>query len=365
MQINNNINSIPFVFIIGRPRSGTTMLRSMLDAHPNVRIPLESAFIKNLFPKYGKIDKWNKKIILKFYHDLLKQPQFNLWTIDTHLLKLELLKMNENSKFQNACKIIYLNVVSFFEKLEIKILADKNPPYTLCISLLLKIFPDARFIYIVRDHRDNVLSMKSVDFERPWLTSLAYRWKYYNKKFLKAYHKDKSRFHIIKYEDLVRNPKNYLTQLCTFLSIEYTDGMIHYSRIKDEALKIYPQELIERYHKSLFEPVSPGKVEQWKTKMKAKDIRKCDLIVGKYAEMMGYERMYKKKNIFLYIYCLPGIVYGHLYYIIFDAATLLLPYKLREVFFRMLSGIFKPWWKKNYTVELDKSSLKKDQTTQE
>lgn len=359
------VPEVPFVFIIGRPRSGTTMLRSMLDAHPNVRIPLESAFIKNLFPKYRKIKKWNKEIILKFYHDLLKQPQFNLWAIDNDFLKQELLKMNENLKFQDICKIIYSNVVSFFDKQEIKILADKNPSYTLSIPLLLKIFPDARFIYIVRDHRDNVLSMKSVDFERPWLSSLAYRWKYYNIKFLKAYNKDKSRFHIIRYKDLVSNPEKYLNKLCTFLGIEYTDGMIHYNRIKDEALKVYPQELIERYHKSLFEPVSPSKVGQWKNKMTAKEIKKCDLIVGKYAETMGYERMYRKKNIFLYINCLPGIIYGRLYYVIFDAATLLLPYKLREVFFRVLSGIFRPWWKKNYNVKLDKSSLKKDQTTQE
>ncbi|MFH0866455.1 MAG: sulfotransferase, partial [Bacteroidota bacterium] len=252
-----------------------------------------------------------------------------------------------------------------FEKKEIKIIADKNPPYTLYIPFLIKIFPDARFIYIVRDYRDNVLSMKSVDFERPWLSSLAYRWKYYNKKFLKAYYKDKSRFHIIKYEDLVCEPDKYLTKLCSFLCIEYTDKMIHYNRIKDEVLKIYPQELIDRYHKNLFEPISQGNIGKWKNKMTVKEIRKCDMIVGKYADMMGYERMYKKKNVFLYISCLPGIIYGQLYYIIFDAATIILPYKLRYLFFKMLSGIFSPWWKKNYRIELDKSSLKNHPTTQE
>ena len=63
------------------------MLRSMLDAHPNIRIPLESAFIKNLFPKYGKIKKWDEKTILVFFNELIKQPQFNLWTIDNDFLK--------------------------------------------------------------------------------------------------------------------------------------------------------------------------------------------------------------------------------------------------------------------------------------
>lgn len=365
MADNSHIMRIPFVFIIGRPRSGTTMLRSMLDAHPNVRIPLESAFIKNLFPKYGKIKKWDEPTIISFYNALIKQPQFNLWTIDNDFLKQELFKIPENSTFQDVCIIIYSNAVSFFDKKEIKILADKNPPYTLSIPFLLKIFPDARFIYIVRDYRDNVLSMKNVDFERPWTASLAYRWKYYNKKFLKAYSRDKLRFHIVKYEALVCEPEKYLNKLCAFLGIEYTNEMIHYNRIKDEALKIYPRELIDRYHKSLFEPISTSKVGQWNNKMTVKEIRKCDIIVGKYANIMGYERVYKKKNVFLYFSCMPGIFYGRLYYIIFDVATFLLPFKLRELFFKMLSGIFSPWWKKNYTVELNKSSLKNHQTTQE
>lgn len=365
MLNNSELKKIPFVFIIGRPRSGTTMLRSMLDAHPNVRIPLESAFIKNLFPKYGKLKKWSKPLILKFFSELINQPQFNLWTIDNDFLKQQLLGMPEDSTFQDVCKIIYSNAVSFFKKEELKILADKNPPYTLSIPLLLKIFPEARFIYIVRDYRDNILSMKNVDFEKPWTSSLAFRWKYYNKKFLKAYNKNNSRFHIIKYEDLVSEPRNYLTGLCTFLGIEYTEEMIHYNHIKDQALKIYPQELINRYHKSLFEPISPGKVGLWKNKMTTNEVMKCDLIVGNYAEKMDYERVYKKKNILLYISCLPGICYGRLYYLIFDAATFLLPVKGREIFFRMLSGFFHPWWKKNYKVELDKSSLKNYPTTQE
>lgn len=344
-----NRSDIPFVFLIGRPRSGTTMLRSMLDAHPNIRIPLESAFIKNLFPEYGMIKKWKPGKILAFHNDLRKQPQFNLWAIDNEYLKKLLLDIPEDFTFQEICKIIYSNVVSLFNKKEIKIIADKNPPYTLYIPFIQKIFPDARFIYIIRDYRDNVLSMKNVDFERPWLPSLAYRWKYYNKKFLKSYRKDRSRFYIIKYEDLVTDPENHLKKLCDFLGIEYTDDMIHYNRIKDEALKIYPQELINRYHKSLFEPISTSKVGLWKNKMSATEIKKCDMIVGRYAEKAGYERIYKKKNIFLYLACLPGIAYGRLYYIIFDTASLLLPYKIRNTFFRILSGIFSPWWKKDYS----------------
>ncbi len=354
------IKQIPFVLIIGRPRSGTTLLRTMLDAHPNIKIPLESPFIKNLNPLYGNKVFWTKNDLEIFYNVLLKQPQFNLWAVDHENLKKNILSAEGKITFGELCKLIYSENISFFEKEEIKVLADKNPPYTLYIPKLFKVFPEARFIYITRDYRDNILSMINVDFERPWVASLAYRWKYYNKKFLKAQKKNPDKFFVIKYEDLVTSPEKYLTEICTFLNIPYSLNMLNYHSKEKEVLHIYPQELINRYHKSLFEPISPKKVDQWKIKMKDSDIRKADLIVGKYAEIMGYKRKYSNSNPILYFLCLPGIIYGRLYYLIFDITNFVLPVKAREYFFKILSGIFRPWWKKNYEVKIDISSLKKN-----
>ena len=50
----DNLNNIPFLFIVGRPRSGTTLLRTLFDAHSNVVIPPECQFVVNLYGKYGK-----------------------------------------------------------------------------------------------------------------------------------------------------------------------------------------------------------------------------------------------------------------------------------------------------------------------
>ena len=199
--------------------------------------------------------------------------------------------------------------------------------------------------------------MMSVDFEKSWITSLAYRWRYYNKLFLNSFNKDKSRFHIIKYEDLVSEPEKYLKKLCEFLRIEYLEEMIYYNQKKDFSSKIFPDYFAERYHKSLFEPVSPKKVEQWKIKMNANEIEKCDIIVGKYSDIMGYERVYKNKNILLYIKCLPGIFYGRFFHIIFDTASLLLPYSFRKIFFKIIFMFSSSWWE-NIKGELDKKKLK-------
>ncbi len=57
---------IPIFFVVGRPRSGTTLLRTLFDAHPNVLVPPECQFIINLYPKYGKVTNWSKKNLESF-----------------------------------------------------------------------------------------------------------------------------------------------------------------------------------------------------------------------------------------------------------------------------------------------------------
>ena len=66
------LSQIPFFFIVGRPRSGTTLLRTLFDAHPNVTIPPECQFIVNLYPKYGKTSNWTESLLLSFHEDLLE-----------------------------------------------------------------------------------------------------------------------------------------------------------------------------------------------------------------------------------------------------------------------------------------------------
>lgn len=55
----NEIEKLPMVFIIGRGRSGTTLLQTIMDAHPTIITANESPFIINLKQKYSKINQWS------------------------------------------------------------------------------------------------------------------------------------------------------------------------------------------------------------------------------------------------------------------------------------------------------------------
>ena len=80
-RISENIENIPFFFIIGRPRSGTTLLQTLLDAHPNVIIPPESAVIKECYERFGKVIVWDDKRIQELIHFLYEINKFETWNI--------------------------------------------------------------------------------------------------------------------------------------------------------------------------------------------------------------------------------------------------------------------------------------------
>ena len=162
---NTKISHIPFFFVIGRARSGTTMLRSMLDAHPNVIIPFESPYIVVLHKRFSKITNWTKEDLLEFHDSLYSiNWKFNAWNINKKKLKTDLLSRIGENSYSTICKVVHSNYISTFPKEEIKLIGDKTPKYAVKLELLLKLFPDAKYVHIIRDYRAQLYSMLKVNF---------------------------------------------------------------------------------------------------------------------------------------------------------------------------------------------------------
>jgi hypothetical protein len=303
-------SSLPFFFIIGRPRSGTTLLRTILDAHPNVAIPLESPMIKELGSKYSRVKVWDVNLLLNFFNDLIIQRRFDIWDCDLITLKSEILSCVGEYSFSDLIKIVYLNYPSYFEKAEIEIIGDKNPPFSTYPQKIFRLFPEAKYIHLTRDYRDNILSVMKVEFEAPYVPLISYRWRYAAVRIEKLKRKYPEQFYTLKYEDLVADPEKEMKALCSFLNIDYYNSMLEFYKIKDKLLQKYTIEEIEKVHKSLFNPITNVKVDGWKSKMKRKHIKQADLIAGKYAELNGYNREYTTFSLSIYFSVIPGIIYG-------------------------------------------------------
>lgn len=339
---------IPIFFIIGRPRTGTTLLQSLFDAHPNVSIPWECQFVLNLFPRYGNITRWTREILAGFYSDLLKQWQFSSWNIDHNRLEAELMACEGAYTYRQICQVVYLNYISFYAKESVSLIGDKNHGYTIYTDRLRKIYPDARFVYILRDYRDNFHSVKRVDFEVPVVSLVVYKWKYFYKKALQASRKYPESFFFIRYEDLVTEPELYFRKLCEFLGIPYNSEVFDFYKMKGKAGEIYPAEVLEKHHKSLFNPINTSRLGLWKKSMSETQVRIADQVAGEFADQAGYQRKYTGFSLWIAVLAFPGVFYARsIYFLTYIIDRF--PYRLREkilskgplLLAKMFAGLFR------------------------
>lgn len=337
------VDNVPIFFIVGRPRSGTTLLRTLFDAHPDVCIPVECKFIIDLYPKYGKITLWTKSLLKDFFLDLLEQWRFDIWKTDNEKLLTDLLECAGENTYANICKVVYLNYPSFFNKNEIKIFGDKNPGYTIYTERLLKIFPDAKFIHITRDYRDNYISITNVDFEMPIISMTVAKWVNFINKFNRAAKRHPGKYTNIRFEDLVNDPVNQFKRLCQFVGIEYSEEVFDFYKKKKEVIELYSEAFINKYQSSLLEKVNPKKAGIWKTQLADNKVRMADYVAGKTAALAGYERKYSSFGLGTRLKALPGITLG----LIFRMGMVVvdwMPYKVRAFVMNkgpiILAGIF-------------------------
>ncbi|MEA3446045.1 MAG: sulfotransferase [Bacteroidota bacterium] len=291
-QQGKNISDIPFFFIIGRPRSGTTLVQSILDAHPNVIIPGECPMILRLYLRYGHLKELNDNTIETLTEAIKELPKIENWPINFENVKQDLQNIKGKFDFQEIIKTIYLNFQSAFPKNEIFIFGDKNPPYSKYPKLLLKIFPDAKFLHIVRDHRDHYLSVKKAGLLNSLEPIIIYLWKRSVIRIDKLSRRYPKQFLNLNYEDFVTAPELHLKNICSFLNIPFEKEMMNFHKSKEKSLEQYKEKKLEKAHTNLYSPIDASNTGKWKKELSETEVIIADYIAGKTATKAGYKRKY-------------------------------------------------------------------------
>lgn len=285
-----NLSKKPIYFIVCAGRSGSTLLQLMLDANPNIIAPIESRFIIFLYKKYAHKKNWTKSQLLQFYKDLFLDEKIQyLWSLDLKKIKKEILNQPSDTSFSQLCRIVYAHYISFFEKEKKQIIVDKNPVNSLFIPELLKLFPEAKFIHLIRDPRASCRSHYKAEMQ-PNHYATAYLWKDYNDAIEKTkFSLPKNRFLTLYYEDFVENPQDILEKISSFLGVSYTAKMLNFNKhIKKDIVKGLLDEntaeskmklqLFNKYHKNTKKPINKKSLNLWKEDLPEEDLKKIEKI---------------------------------------------------------------------------------------
>jgi len=272
------------VFILGKERSGTSLLQNMLNAHPCIIAPSESKFALLLYPKFGYIKNWSEKDVLHFADALYTEPLFShVWQPDKKKLIDELLAIKDNADYGLMCKVAYLQMRK--DKTNVRLISDKNPHYVLFTDTLLKIFPNAKFIHIVREPRDNIYS-HIASFKDKNTIFRAYQWLEFNSIAEKEKKKMPSSYFTVIYEDLVNNTEGVMRKLCDFLKIEYSPEMKEnkpLSSISNDFVKTEMGGRAAAINDQLSKPITMSNIGKWKSGMSEYDRKVTEMITAKFA----------------------------------------------------------------------------------
>lgn len=253
----------PF-FILGNPRSGTSLIRVVLNNHKNIVVPPECGFMQWLYDEYKNwsIENGSHDSVKNFTKALVKTKKFETWNLDEHEITNYLLKAKP-SNYSELCESVY----RFYGKKlksEVQSWGDKNNYYIHHLRLLNKIFPNAKYIHLIRDGRDvasSYIDLTKISVEKKYKPSLpsnikeiAEEWEENNNK-ISAFLNEvpENRKICIKFEKFVINPSIVLKKLCLFLNINYDACALNYYK-EENRLFGEPAELMEWKKKTLQKP---------------------------------------------------------------------------------------------------------------
>ena len=316
-----DLSKIPIFFILGRPRSGTTLLTQLFNAHPNVRIAPELPIMLFLYQRFKKVKNWDEATIRSFVDHIFYYSKFSVRRVenlklDKEFIISELLKYKEIGSIQLFLKSMDYYAYSVYTKEETLWIGDKNPIYSIYIDRLRKIFPDAKFICIIRDYRDNFISIrklaeKEIAVEAPSLTLQVARWRYFVRLFLDCKRCYPDKYYILRYEDLVTEQEKTVRSLCDFLGIAYDPSVFEFYQKKEEVMEIFSNTIWEKFHENLLNPVNTSRMNTWQDKLTSQQVRMADQIAGRYADKLSYKRE-KGFNIWLFLKSSPMLIYNYI-----------------------------------------------------
>lgn len=274
-----------FPFFVGCGRSGTTLLRSMFDAHPEIAIPYESHFVVAL-GRAGPRKRYEREggfAVDAFASDLLAQFAFSHWGIGELELG-EALHAPPPLSYADAVRRVF---ALYARRQGKRRYADKTANYVLSLPLLAELFYEARFVHVLRDGRDVALSWLDTgwDFGPQTVEEAALYWRYYVQRGRRTGRDLGPRYCEIAYEWLVADPEGALRELCSFLELPYHPAMLDYFEHADELLSSMPR---PGQHQSLAQPVTGG-LRDWRRQMPAHDIALFESLAGSVLEELGYE----------------------------------------------------------------------------
>jgi Sulfotransferase family len=266
------------VFVLGVRRSGTTLLRVMLDRHSQLAVPDESFFIPQLADRHGGgID------VESFVDDLRRLETLREWEVPVEEVRT---RLRPGQPVGEAIGAIFETYAARQGKAR---WGDKTPLYMQHLRLLERHFPQALFVHLFRDGRDaatSFLAMPEGLVTTSWAhprsaADFACQWRAEIEAARRLGARVGPRRYLeVAYEPLVAEPERELRRICEFVGLTFEPGMLDYPGQVDVSAKPHQQ--------SLKRPPTPG-LRNWRNQMSPAEVAAFEAVAGDLLRELGYD----------------------------------------------------------------------------
>ncbi len=261
----------PPVFIVGSPRSGTTLLRRILNRHPALAVCEESRFFEEVYARrsaFGPLENTTNRA--RFVRELLLTARVRQLGPDIEKLRRQLLE--EGTSYRNVFRCL----LQFYADSEGKPRGgDKTPVHSYFTETLSEWYPGAPIIHLVRDPRDVVASLQRMHWAPKSIVNNAYYWLRFNRAA--------ERSNIVRntcgfnMSSLVANPERELSRICSHIGEDYSDALFP---ANSSAPYSWPA--------SASAPVTRERMGAWREQLAPNDVAVIEWIAGDRFAAYGY-----------------------------------------------------------------------------
>jgi sulfotransferase family protein len=288
-----NLAKPPAPFVIGMTRSGTTLLRLMLDSHPELTIPPETHFVPDVIKAFND----GRDSPEEFVAVMAASRRWADFGIPAEQLRRELEKLRPLLSPEVPLRAFYRLYAKGQRK---RRWGDKTPGYATKMRRIQRTLPEARFIHMIRDGRDVALSLQEREAGLS-TEQVARRWRH------RINNTRRAAEHVpdyveIRYEDLVGDPETTLRRICDHIDLKWSPRMLDYHERAAERLEEMAQPLAAEEDKRALsaesrleahaltsEPPRTDRSGRWRGEMAPDELATFEEHAGELLAELGYE----------------------------------------------------------------------------
>ena len=270
----SEVSSPELFFIIGSPRSGTTLLQSICMSAQGVYVPPETHFLTR-FPSHRPLDtpeRWEEALLE--IEEVSRRDELPLIGLREHA----------PSVARTQAGLLTLWLESCARSQGARWVGEASNVHTRDVLHLAKLFPRAKIIHMIRDPRDVAVSQREA-----WgysVTRASLRWR----DELRVHQRasvalNPTRYRALSYERLVRHPRREIQALCAWFGWPFQEEMLHPHQRSSSGFAT------REVHKFLtLQPITASRVGRWRDALTSEEVISVEMICGSLMDELGYAR---------------------------------------------------------------------------